>query len=133
MIERSGRFRYLSPVIGNYTATVGPHNETARITLAASGTPRMYIAFVFLYIRRATAATTPGLITIKVHRYPNTGDNDRLYYLSKKLVNVDDTFDIFLPFQLLLTRDKGVVVTTSDTSDSGTVEYRLTVAGYESL
>jgi hypothetical protein len=131
MIVRTGIYRYLSPAIGNYTATVGPHNETARITLAPSGSTRMYISFVFLYIRRATAATTPGLITIKVHRYSNTGDADRLYYLSKKLVNVDDSYDIFLPFQLLLTRDKGVIVITSDTSDSGTVEYRLTVAGHE--
>jgi hypothetical protein len=131
MIERIGFFRFQGSTLGNYTATVGPHNETMRINVASASASRLFVSYVFLYIRRATSATTPGLITIKVQRLPNTGDSVRLYYLSKKLVNVDDTFDIFLPFQLLLGKDQGVAVTTSDTSDSGTVEYRLTVAGYE--
>jgi hypothetical protein len=124
-IERIGHFRFLDAINQHYNATLAPHTTTQRLSITGGVTSRTYLNYLFIRVERITAATTVGDSVVELHTLPDSGASDTLFYFTRKLNNVGDFAEVFVPLNFYSDRSTGAVVYTSDSSVGGTVSFRI--------
>jgi hypothetical protein len=130
-IERIGGFRYINELHQHYNATLGPHATTQRFVLGGASPGRTYYSYLFIRLERVTAATAVGDSVVELRTYPNSGSADTLFYFTRKLNNVGEFAEIFVPLGIYSGRTTGAAVYTSDSSTGGTVSFRIILTGYD--
>src|SRR5574341_363058 len=105
---------------------VAPHALTVRATYTVPAGKRFLLTAVHLWVRRRTAATTAGLVQMKV----DTSLGIEIPIQSSKNA-IDDLMSSDAAPNVLLQAGETVNTRTSDTSTGGTVDYLGGYMGYE--